>query len=154
MGEREGGDPTPPALPDGLLTAPRRRYLLYCLCRSGDDARVSLPVLADRVTEWETGAPAEERLDERLRIYMSLYHDHVPPLTDAGLVAYDQEADAVGLATDAEALRAYLRRTAPVDLPAPGDFGLEQRGSTSESESGSDSASGAVDPDYEGGGRG
>lgn len=156
MGEREGGDPAPPALPDGLLAAPRRRYLLYYLCRHGEDARVSLPVIADRVTEWETGAPAEERLDERLRVYMSLYHDHVPPLADGGLVGYDQEADAVELATDADALRAYLRRTAPVDLPAPGDLELEQRESKSKSKSKSESGSGsgAADPDCEGRGRG
>lgn len=65
------------------------------------------------MTEWEAGAPAQERLDERLRVCMSLYHDHVPPLVDAGLVASDQEADAVELATDADALRAYLRRGSP-----------------------------------------
>lgn len=117
MDNAEDGGRLPSALPDGLLAAPRRRYLLYCLCRCAGS--VDLPTVADRVTEWETGDPAEERREERLRIYMSLYHDHVPPLVDAGLVAYDQEADAVELAADPGAIRAYLRRTTPADLPDP-----------------------------------
>ncbi|MFB6281595.1 MAG: hypothetical protein ABEH40_06215 [Haloferacaceae archaeon] len=81
---------------DTLLTDRRRRYALCCLYARPNP--VSLPDVADQVTEWEHGRPAEELPDERLHVYMSLYHDHVPVLVAADLIRYSQSADAVALA--------------------------------------------------------
>ena len=81
----------------------RRRYALYCLFRFATP--MTLPTLADRVTELEYGAPAESLLDERLCVYMSLYHDHIPLLAEAGVVEYLQKDDTVNLAENASAIR-------------------------------------------------
>lgn len=115
-----GEDRSPPAgglsvgVVHDLLVARRRRYLLYCLHRYTNP--VGLPHVADQVTEWEHGVPAEEVLDERLRTYNDLYHTHVPALANADVVAYDQSDDAVELARNAAQLRPYLERTAETDL--------------------------------------
>ncbi|MFB6301992.1 MAG: hypothetical protein ABEH78_03935 [Haloferacaceae archaeon] len=84
---------------EALLTNRRRRYALRCLYARQNP--VSLPDVADQVTRWEYDDPVEERLDERLHIYMSLYHDHLPVLEAAGLVRYSQAADAVELTAHA-----------------------------------------------------
>ncbi|WP_135306265.1 DUF7344 domain-containing protein [Haloarcula amylovorans] len=76
-----------------ILADRRRRYLLYCLHLHSTPQ--SLPSIADQITVWETGDPATERLDERLEIYMSLYHDHLPELVETGVITYHQADDAV-----------------------------------------------------------
>lgn len=91
------------------------RCLLYRLFRQVNP--VSLPSVADCVTEWEVRVPAEERPDERLRVYMSLYHDHLPVPEEAGVVAYCQTEDMVALTAAADGLEPHLRRTAERDLP-------------------------------------
>lgn len=95
-----------------LLADRRRRYALCCLY--GRPNPVSLPDVADQITEWEYGGPVEELLDERLHVYMSLYHDHVPALEAADLVRYSQSADAVALAERATEPR--IERTVRADL--------------------------------------
>lgn len=90
-----------------LLTDRRRREALRCLYARPNP--VPLPDLADRLTRREYDDPVEDRLDERLHIYMSLYHDHVPVLAAAGLVTYSQATDAVeltGLGTEPRVERA------------------------------------------------
>lgn len=77
--------------------------MLYCLFQF--DTPMMLPTIADRVTELEYGAPAETLLDERLCVYMSLYHDHIPLLAEASVVEYSQENDTVDLAENASAIR-------------------------------------------------
>ncbi|MBV0924079.1 hypothetical protein KTS45_07660 [Halomicroarcula limicola] len=76
-----------------VLADRRRRYLLYCLHLHSTPQ--PLPDIADQVTVWETSDPATERLDERLEIYLSLYHDHLPELVEAGVVTYRQTEDDV-----------------------------------------------------------
>lgn len=101
-----------------LLADRRRRYLLYCLYRYTNP--VALPRVADCVTEWELSTPADEVPDERLRVYMSLYHDHLPKLGEAGVIEYSQTDDTVALAPPADRLKPHLERTAESDL-APSD---------------------------------
>lgn len=73
----------------------RERYVLYCLSRHG---RMSLWDLADEVTVWETRTrlpdlpPSEGR-----KVYLALYHTHVPRLERAGLVDYLPKRDLVAL---------------------------------------------------------
>lgn len=80
---------------DELLADRRRRYLLRCLYARSNP--VPLPDVADQVIRWEYEEPVEKRLDERLHVYMALYHDHVPLLEAADLVRYSQSADTVAL---------------------------------------------------------
>lgn len=79
----------------GLLGHPYRRYLLWTLYLSSPP--LPLADVADLITVWETDEAADRNRDRRLRIYMALYHDHLPELVDAGVVDYHQAADAVDL---------------------------------------------------------
>lgn len=90
-----------------LLTHPYRRHLLYLLYL--EVPPLHLADVADRLTAWETGDAPEQHLERRLRIYMSLYHDHLPELTDAELVEYDQQQDTVDLGTIGNQLESVMR---------------------------------------------
>ncbi|ELY56938.1 DUF7344 domain-containing protein [Natronococcus jeotgali] len=79
------------------LSVERRRHALSCL--RDHDLPIALADLADEVAVRERGTrlpavPAEETN----RIYLSLYHAHVPKLVDVGLVTYHQDRDLVGAA--------------------------------------------------------
>ncbi|MFC6989611.1 hypothetical protein ACFQJD_14505 [Haloplanus sp. GCM10025708] len=97
-----------------LLAEQRRRLLLYALFQHSNP--MTLPTIADCVTEWESCVPADAVPKERLRIYMSLYHAHVPKLETAGVVAYSQPEDMVELNEAATALEPHLKRAAERDL--------------------------------------
>lgn len=83
-----------------MLSDERRRYALYCL----DEHRnpVALADLADEVARLEHDARtvAEVPAEDVKSVYMSLYHNHVPRLEDAGIVSYSQSADTVRLTCD------------------------------------------------------
>lgn len=91
-----------------LLTHQYRRYVLYCLFRL--ESPISLPTVADRVTEWETGRRGEDAPEKRLRIYMDLYHDQLPELVRHGVVAYRQADDTVALDDNAARFEPYVER--------------------------------------------
>lgn len=91
----------------GLLADFRRRTGYLTLCSHGD---LSLPDLADEVAVAERGeALPEIDPDAVLRVYLSLYHNHVPRLAGAGLVTYDQEDDYVTLTETGRALESPVR---------------------------------------------
>lgn len=100
--------------PDTLFDAlahQRRRHAIAALLEH--DPPITLPDLADEVAVREretalTKIPAETVK----RIYLSLYHSHVPKLADAGIVEYSQEQDMVVLLADAETVETLL---APLD---------------------------------------
>lgn len=104
---------------DDLLRNRHRRYALYYLFAHRNP--VSLPDVADGITRWEYREPIDDRLDERLHIYMSLYHDHVPVLEAAGLVSYSQSADTVELTERAAGIEARVERRAREELDAFSD---------------------------------
>jgi len=110
--DREGGrtEPGPSELPetivDELLADRRRRFALACLL--GRASPVSLAALADCVTEREVGGPPDAVPETRLRVYMSLYHDHRPVLVNAGVLEYCQDEDTVTLTAAAETLASRL----------------------------------------------
>jgi hypothetical protein len=114
---------TPDSLPLddrlSLLSSHYRRYLLYGLSKY--TTPVSLAVLTDTVTGLEHGTPVEQYRDERLRIYTSLYHNHLPRLVDAGVVQYNQSEDTVDVGPNAPALVPLLESTIKHDLSADGD---------------------------------
>ena len=87
-----------------LLASTRRRELLALV---EEHREISLPDVADEVavSEAETGIVAIDP-ETVLDVYLSLYHDHVPRLVEAGLVRYDQELDLVALPTKGTSHRA------------------------------------------------
>ncbi|OLZ41888.1 hypothetical protein A6E15_13240 [Natrinema saccharevitans] len=77
------------------LLADQRRRLLLRVMRTYDE-EVTLPDAAEEVAVRETGHSVTNISAERVtEVYLSLYHDHLPRLVDAGLLAYDQERDLV-----------------------------------------------------------
>lgn len=97
---------SPTALFDALGDV-RRRHALVTLLTHGD---LSLPDLADEVAvaEHDDHLP-EIDPDAVLQVYLSLYHTHVPKLSDVGLVEYDQERDFVTLTDTGHALESTVR---------------------------------------------
>lgn len=105
---REAGSVEPDEL-FTLLADGRRRCVLYCLQTYGSP--MGLPDLADEVAAWERDTSLEGvSADAVKHVYMSLYHTHIPLLTDAGIVGYDQETDAVALRDGFETVRPHLDR--------------------------------------------
>lgn len=91
----------------GLLANFRRREALATLVRHDD---LSLPDLADEVAISECDDLLSNiEADNVLRVYLSLYHTHIPKLADAGLVEYDQRDDYVALAGTGQALESSVR---------------------------------------------
>ncbi|TYL40265.1 hypothetical protein CV102_01410 [Natronococcus pandeyae] len=77
-----------------LLADERRRLLLQVMRTYSEE--LTLPDAAEEVAVRENGCKVTELSAERVaNVYISLYHDHMPRLVDAGLIEYDQERDLV-----------------------------------------------------------
>ncbi|ADB59993.1 hypothetical protein Htur_1101 [Haloterrigena turkmenica DSM 5511] len=99
-----------------ILSHQRRRYALECL-REYENP-LPLADLADEVAVREYDASLPEISAETVkRVYLSLYHTHVPKLAAAEYVRYSQDRDTVTLrvhSEQAEHLRAQLESSRPV----------------------------------------
>lgn len=96
------------------LSHPRRQHALQYLVH-----RPGAVVLGD-VAEYvaiEEGTATRDRYE---RILTGLYHNHLPHLTDAGLVRYDDRCETVALRVDRETLLPYLELALP-SAPRPTD---------------------------------
>lgn len=84
----------------------RRRYLCYSLL---EDTQRSLTELATEIAAWENDTPEEAVTQrQRDRVYLSLYHTHVPKLVDIGVVGFDEENGTVTPAENADRVMAAL----------------------------------------------
>ncbi|RQG98101.1 DUF7344 domain-containing protein [Natrarchaeobius chitinivorans] len=84
-----------------LLANSRRRVFLRVM-RTYEEP-LTLPDAAEEVAVRETGVSVPELSAEHVAdVYISLYHDHLPRLVDAGLLEYDQERDLVSPAEISE----------------------------------------------------
>lgn len=94
-----------------ILAHHRRRYALQCLRKCENP--IALADLADEVASREYDEPLAELSAETVkRVYLSLYHTHIPKLADEGFVQYNQEPDSVTVGEHVEQfeqLRAYLK---------------------------------------------
>ncbi len=89
-----------------VCLANHRRRIVLTRLRMHES--ISLADLADEVAECEQGRPLCDIDEEQvLKVYLSLYHDHLPRLMDAGLIDYDQQADWVSLSNQSTALDRY-----------------------------------------------
>lgn len=75
-----------------ILSSERRRTLLEIL--GGRSAPVGLEVLAEAIGEEELGVDALEP-ETIERIAITLHHNHLPKLDDAGVVEYDTTSNHV-----------------------------------------------------------
>jgi DNA-binding transcriptional ArsR family regulator len=90
-----------------LLADLRRREAILALL---DHEALSLPDLADEVAVAERDEPLTSiDADDVLRVYLSLYHTHVPKLAHEGLVDYDQDDDYVALTDAGRAVEPKIR---------------------------------------------
>lgn len=71
-----------------LLSVERRRLVIDILVGATDP--VELEVLAAEVAEREDGIDAFD-VTARERVAISLHHNHLPRLDDAGIAAYDSD---------------------------------------------------------------
>lgn len=85
MGERGSDVELTPELTFELLSDRRRRYALAYLSRRNQP--VSMEELARHIAAWEEDVSVSE-VDDRTveRIKMTLYHNHIPKLSAAGLL--------------------------------------------------------------------
>jgi len=82
------------------LNHSRRRYLCYLLL--GDTER-SLADLATKIAVWENDVPENAVTEhQRERVYLSLYHAHVPKLVDEDVIAFDDGSETVTPAENAD----------------------------------------------------
>lgn len=88
-----------------LLADERRRIALACLHEHGP---LVLPDLADEVARHEHGSPLPQiPEDDVLCVYLSLWHSHVPKLSEAAVVSYDQDRDLVALGANADLVEEF-----------------------------------------------
>lgn len=91
------------------LADSRRRTALCCV---QEHHVVSLADLAEIVAEEELEEDVTAIPGERVReVYLSLYHTHVPLLTEAKLARYDQEEDLVSRTDETAALLARVQES-------------------------------------------
>ncbi|UHQ98688.1 hypothetical protein HYG81_22230 (plasmid) [Natrinema zhouii] len=90
-----------------ILANQCRRYVLRCLQKFED--RMALTDVADEIARWgnETNHMDISEVEVE-RVATSLYHVHIPKLTDADVVEYDQEQNVVALSKNAEQLEPFL----------------------------------------------
>lgn len=82
------------------LAHPRRRYLLYTLL---DDAEWSLEEVSRKLAAWEEGVPVETLTDQEVeRVYVSLYHNHVPKLVAEDIVEFVEATETIRPSGNAE----------------------------------------------------
>ena len=87
-------DPTHVDTAFTVLADHRSRLLLQVMHTY--DEEITLADAAEGVASRETGKPIVDiSADHVADVYISLYHDHLPRLVDAGLLEYDQERDLV-----------------------------------------------------------
>jgi hypothetical protein len=96
---------------DGVFAAlahPRRRYLCYSLLSSTSWA---LTDLATKVAAWEMDV-SDHAVggDRHERVYLSLYHAHVPRLAGEGIVTFDPETERIEAGSHADRVKTVLER--------------------------------------------
>lgn len=91
-----------------LLANQRRRAVLYYLGEY--EQTVSMRALAERIAAWEHGTTIRMLgSDERQRVYISLYQNHLPKLDESGVIEYDQSRGTVERTERADQLDRYIQ---------------------------------------------
>lgn len=112
LGTGKGGNPPAILEMDHVFEAlahPRRRYLLYTLL---EDTEWSLEAIAVKVAGWEQDVSHGTVSDEEAeRVYVSLYHNHIPRLVDEGIIEFDVPTETIRPGPHAEQVLSVLETT-------------------------------------------
>lgn len=88
------------------LAHPRRRYLCYILLEATE---WSLTEIATKAAAWEQEIPEHEVSSHRReRVYVALYHAHVPKLVDQDVVEFDADTETITPGENADQVLAAL----------------------------------------------
>lgn len=80
----------------GLLASSRRQRLLFALGSQEDG--VAIADVARDIAECEHGLPFQELSQEEVeKVYLNLYHSHIPKLVNADVISCDSEQQTVAL---------------------------------------------------------
>ena len=96
-----------------LLSYRRRRLALYHLVDA--ENLVDFDELVSQVVDWETGTLTPPRDHERT-VSTALHHRHLPRLAEAGVIAYDADADDIYYWSSPR-LESHLADERDTDLP-------------------------------------
>lgn len=90
-----------------VLSNQRRRVLLYSL--QAAELPISVDELTTELVAWEARQSVPDRsCDDRDAIEISLLHNHLPKMAEAGLVKYDDTERRVLFANQTDELQAHL----------------------------------------------
>lgn len=99
-----------------LLSNSRRRYVISALRERKEP--MGLNDLSRQLAAWENDVDQDELTDQQVkRIYVSLYQTHIPKLSEAGVVSYDQETGEVSLEETVHELDTYIPEQSPRTTP-------------------------------------
>ena len=94
-----------------VLSDSRRRVLFHSL--QAADMPISVEELTTELVAWEAQRPVSDRSgDERDTIEISLVHNHLPKMAEAGFVRYDDTQRTVTLADRTDEVRTHLETMA------------------------------------------
>ncbi|SFS12867.1 hypothetical protein SAMN05216559_4147 [Halomicrobium zhouii] len=122
MRKPSDGEATSPAIERhrAVFAHPRRLSAVRCLARTDDELHLAdlARDVARREAETDRG-PADEDEDEDEdadaidRIYVDLYHVHLPKLAEVGVVSFDPESRVVSAAVDARSVQDWVATDDP-----------------------------------------
>ncbi|WP_425606687.1 DUF7344 domain-containing protein [Natrinema marinum] len=99
----------------GLLSDSDRRYVLYYFL---ENERSTIDRIALELAGWKTDAPLESVSDdEKETVSMALRHNHLPRLSDHGLVTFDQRSGDVAVGTEFDSVRSTVKRAREEETP-------------------------------------
>lgn len=88
-----------------VLRNERRRYVLEYLDSTADETAIG--ELSEALAEYESDDGSYDHRD-RKRMYVSLYQNHLPMMTDAGIIDYDTRSGTIQLTPSFQRVRPYL----------------------------------------------
>jgi len=92
----------------GVLAHPRRRFLLHHL--QDADTTVSVEELTAELVAWESQKPVDDRTgNERDAITVSLVHNHLPKMLQAGVIRYDRTEQTAELVDHTDEVQSHLQ---------------------------------------------
>lgn len=96
-----------------ILSHHRRRDVLYYL---SEHELGSIETLATEITALEIDCPSSDVTPEdREPILIDLYHNHLPKLTNSGLIEYDRRSGAIKWALASDDVHSLLERCHEVE---------------------------------------
>lgn len=99
----EGSGTGEPGAVRDALESERRRRLLHLLATAEADDGLTLAGAARRLAAAETGSDDESvQASHGRQLYLRLYHEDVPELTEVGLVEYDDDTGLLSLTGEGE----------------------------------------------------